>query len=314
MFLHKISSFFLQKAAWEALVLIAFLNPSWAAYTVTDAVGNQVRFEQPPQRIITLLPSLAETVCALGACQRIVGRDRYTIWPPELVQRVPAVGGGLDPQIEAVVALKPDVVLVSSSSRVSERLRSLGLRVVVLEPKTLDQVRDVLRIVGQVLGLPPEQAERVWQKMDASISQTAAQIPAALHGKRLYFEVSRGPYAAGATSYLGELMSRLGLGNIIDKSMGPFPKLNPEFIVLKNPDFILAGDRSAGEMQLYPGWNNLPAVKNERFCLFTLEQMDVLIHPGPRMDESARLMADCVQGKLKAQSRRKPQAVKKPGM
>jgi len=277
-------------------------------------VGNQVRFEQPPQRIITLLPSLAETVCALGACQRIVGRDRYTIWPPELVQRVPAVGGGLDPQIEAVVALKPDVVLVSSSSRVSERLRSLGLRVVVLEPKTLDQVRDVLRIVGQVLGLPPEQAERVWQKMDASISQTAAQIPAALHGKRLYFEVSRGPYAAGATSYLGELMSRLGLGNIIDKSMGPFPKLNPEFIVLKNPDFILAGDRSAGEMQLYPGWNNLPAVKNERFCLFTLEQMDVLIHPGPRMDESARLMADCVQGKLKAQSRRKPQAVKKPGM
>ena len=149
MFLHKISSFFLQKAAWEALVLIAFLNPSWAAYTVTDAVGNQVRFEQPPQRIITLLPSLAETVCALGACQRIVGRDRYTIWPPELVQRVPAVGGGLDPQIEAVVALKPDVVLVSSSSRVSERLRSLGLRVVVLEPKTLDQVRDVLRIVPQ---------------------------------------------------------------------------------------------------------------------------------------------------------------------
>jgi len=314
MFLHTISSFFRQKAAWAALVLIAFLNPSWAAYTVTDAVGNQVRFEQPPQRIITLLPSLAETVCALGACQRIVGRDRYTIWPPELVQRVPAVGGGLDPQIEAVVALKPDVVLVSSSSRVSERLRSLGLRVVVLEPKTLDQVRDVLRIVGQVLGLPPEQAERVWQKMDASISQTAAQIPAALHGKRLYFEVSRGPYAAGATSYLGELMSRLGLGNIIDKSMGPFPKLNPEFIVLKNPDFILAGDRSAGEMQLYPGWNNLPAVKNERFCLFTLEQMDVLIHPGPRMDESARLMADCVQGKLKAQSRRKPQAVKKPGM
>ena len=314
MFLHTISSFFRQKAAWAALVSIAFLSPSWAAYTVTDALGNQVRFEQPPQRIVTLLPSLAETVCALGACQRIVGRDRYTIWPPELVQRVPAVGGGLDPQIEAVVALKPDVVLVSSSSRVSERLRSLGLRVVVLEPKTLDQVRDVLRIVGQVLGLPPEQAERVWQKMDASISQTAAQIPAALHGKRLYFEVSRGPYAAGATSYLGELMSRLGLGNIIDKSMGPFPKLNPEFIVLKNPDFILAGDRSAGEMQLYPGWNNLPAVKNERFCLFTLEQMDVLIHPGPRMDESARLMADCVQGKLKAQSRRKPQAVKKPGM
>ena len=314
MFLHTISSLFRTKSAWAALFLIVSICPSWAAYTVTDAVGKQVRFEQQPQRIVTLLPSLAETVCALGACARIVGRDRYTVWPPELVQRVPDVGGGLDPSVEAIVALRPDVVLVSSSSRVSDRLRSLGLRVVVLEPKTLSQVRDVLRIVGQVLGLPPAQAQQVWQKMDASISQTAAQIPARLHGKRLYFEVSRGPYAAGASSYLGELITRMGLGNIVDKSMGPFPKLNPEFVVLKNPDFILVGDRSAGEMQLYPGWKNLAAVKNEQFCLFTTEQIDALIHPGPRMDESARLISACVQGQLKAQSRRKPQPVRKPGM
>lgn len=314
MFLRIISLFSLKKPALAAIFFIALLSPCWAAYTVTDAVGNKVSFDKPPERIVTLLPSLAETVCALGACDRIVGRDRYTIWPPELVRRVPAIGGGLDPQIEALVALRPDVVLVSSSSRVSERLRSLGLRVVVLEPKTLTQVHDVLRIVGQVLALPPSRAEQVWQRMDSSINQTAAQIPPALRGKRLYFEVSRGPYAAGATSFIGELIARMGLGNIVDKNMGPFPKLNPEFVVLKNPDFILAGDRSAGEMQLYPGWKDLPAVKNEQFCLFTLEQMDVLIHPGPRMDESAQIIRDCVLGKLKAQSRRKPQPVKKPGM
>ena len=314
MFLRIISLFYAAKSTWAALVFIAIANPSWAAYTVVDAVGNKVHFDKAPQRIVTLLPSLAETVCALDACDRIVGRDRYTVWPPEMVQRVPDVGGGLDPSVEAIVALRPDVVLVSSSSRVSDRLRSLGLRVVVLEPKTLSQVRDVLRMVGQVLGLPPAQAQQVWQKMDASISQTAAQIPARLHGKRLYFEVSRGPYAAGASSYLGELITRMGLGNIVDKSMGPFPKLNPEFVVLKNPDFILVGDRSAGEMQLYPGWKNLAAVKNEQFCLFTTEQIDALIHPGPRMDESARLISACVQGQLKVQSRRKPQPVRKPGM
>jgi iron complex transport system substrate-binding protein len=154
----------------------------------------------------------------------------------------------------------------------------------------------------------------MWQRMDTNISKTAAQIPPELRGKRLYFEVSRGPYAAGASSFIGELITRMGLGNIVDKNMGPFPKLNPEFIVLKNPDFILAGDRSAGEMQLYPGWKNLPAVKNEQFCLFTLEQMDVLIHPGPRMDESAQILRDCVLGKLKVQSRRKPQPANKPGM
>lgn len=314
MFLRIISSFFAVKSAWAALVFIVLTSPSWAAYTVTDAVGNKVSFDKPPQRIVTLLPSLAETVCALGACDRIVGRDHYTVWPPAIVMRAPAVGGGLDPNIEAVVALRPDVVLVSNSSRVSERLRSLGLRVVVLEPKTLSQVHDVLRIVGQVLGLPPAQAEQVWQNMNNHIDQTAAHIPPALRGKRLYFEVNRGPYAAGASSFIGELISRLGLDNVVDKSMGPFPKLNPEFIVLKNPDFILVGDRSAGEMQLYPGWKHLPAVKNEQFCLFTLEQIDVLVHPGPRMDESAKLIADCVQGKLKAQSRRKPQPNKQLAM
>lgn len=314
MFLRIISLFYAAKSALAALVFIALVNPSWAAYTVVDAVGNKVHFDKAPQRIVTLLPSLAETVCALDACDRIVGRDRYTVWPPEMVQRVPDVGGGLDPRIEAIVALRPDVVLISASSRVSERLRHLGLRVVVLEPKTLDQVRDVMAIVGQVLGLPPSKAAQVWQRMDASISRTAAQIPPALRGKRLYFEVSRGPYAAGATSFIGELITRMGLGNIVDKNMGPFPKLNPEFVVLKNPDFILAGDRSAGEMQLYPGWRHLPAVKNEQFCLFTLEQMDVLIHPGPRMDESAQIIRDCVLGKLKVQSRRQPQPAKKPGM
>lgn len=307
MFLPIFLSFFRTKLAWAAPLLIVLSSHAQAAYSVTDATGQVTQFEQAPQRIVTLLPSLAETVCALGACQRIVGRDRYTIWPPELVQRVPAVGGGLDPNIEAVVALRPDVVLVSSSSRVSARLRNLGLRVVVLEPKTHAQVREVLFTIAKVLALPPAQPEKIWREMNARIDQSAASLPKALHGQRLYFEVSRGPYAAGETSFIGETISRLGLGNVVDKSMGPFPKLNPEFIVLKNPDFILAGDRSAGEMQLYPGWNQLAAVKAERFCLFTPAQIDVLIHPGPRMDESAKLIADCVQGKLQAQSRRRPQ-------
>lgn len=314
MFLRIISLFFSKKPAWAAIFFIVLISPCWAAYTVTDAVGNKVSFDQPPQRVVTLLPSLAETVCALGACDRMVGRDRYTIWPPEMVARVPAVGGGLDPNIEAIVALRPDVVLVSASSRASERLRSLGLRVVVLEPKTHAQVRDVLGIVAKVLAVPDTKANKIWLNMNARIDQIATQLPPALRGKRLYFEVSRGPYAAGETSFIGETISRLRLGNVVDKAMGPFPKLNPEFIVLKNPDFILAGDRSAGEMQIYPGWKNLQAVKNEQFCLFTLDQIDVLIHPGPRMDEGAQLIADCVQGKLKAQSRRKPQPVKKPGM
>ena len=78
---------------------------------------------QPPQRVISLLPSLTESVCALGACERLVGADRYSNWP-ESVQRLPKVGGGVDPNIESIVALRPDVVLASASSSGVEPIRT----------------------------------------------------------------------------------------------------------------------------------------------------------------------------------------------
>ena len=85
-----------------------------------------------PQRIVSLLPSLTESVCELGACSRLVGVDRYSNWPTS-VQQLPRVGGGIDPNIEAIVALKPDLVLMAESTRAAERLQALGLKVLMLE-------------------------------------------------------------------------------------------------------------------------------------------------------------------------------------
>ena len=111
--------------------------------TVTDDRGLRVEFVRSPQRIVSLLPSLTETVCALGQCQRLVGVDRYSNFPKS-VRALPKVGGGLDPNIEAIVALKPDVVVMATSSRAGERLQALGIKVVALEPKTYAEVRRVV--------------------------------------------------------------------------------------------------------------------------------------------------------------------------
>jgi iron complex transport system substrate-binding protein len=316
--MHRLFQAFLAlfggKPAWAALFFIVIASPyaqaqtrvtqaaqpavnSAAPYSVRDMAGNSVDFARPPQRIVTLLPSLAETVCALGACSKIVGTDRYTTWPDAL-QKVSKVGGGLDPNIEAIVAFKPDVVLASSASRASARLRALGVRVVVLEPRTHAETLQVLQILGQVLGLPPSAAQGVWQTIQTEIQTAAATLPAPLKGKRVYFEVNRGPYAAGETSFIGETISALGLKNVVGKDLGPFPKLNPEFVVRQNPDFIMAGDRSAPEMMLYPGWKTLGAVQAGRVCLFSPEQADILIHPGPRLGQAAQLLSDCVQGRI----------------
>ena len=124
---------------------------------LTDDRGRTVQLARTPQRIVSLLPSLAETVCALEQCQRLVGVDRYSNWPAHLTQ-LPQVGGGLDPNIEAIVALRPEVVLMATSSRAAARLEALGVPVVALEPKSHADVQRVLGKVGQVLVCPMRSA------------------------------------------------------------------------------------------------------------------------------------------------------------
>ena len=256
-----------------------------------------VELSRTPQRIVSLLPSLTESVCALQQCGRLVGVDRYSNWPEQVLQ-LPKVGGGLDPSIESIVALKPDLVLVSTSSHATDRLQALGLKVVALEPKRQMDARRVMGVLGDILGVPAEQgAERVWREIDAAVEAARQSLPARAKGVRVYFEVSRGPYAAGETSFLGEILKRLGARNVIPATMGPFPRLNPEFVVRAQPDIIMIGNRSMQDAVSYPGWATLNAVKNQRVCTFTIEESDVLVRPGPRMAEAARLMARCLSEK-----------------
>ena len=113
---------------WLCALLWCALAPLLhaAGIEVVDDRGVTVRWDAPPQRIVTLLPSLTETVHALGQAHRLVGVDRYSNWPAAL-DRLPRLGGGIDPNVEAIVALRPDVVLLAQSSRVVERLESRGL-------------------------------------------------------------------------------------------------------------------------------------------------------------------------------------------
>jgi iron complex transport system substrate-binding protein len=267
------------------------------AIQVTDDRGVIVKFAQSPQRIVSLLPSLTESVCELGQCQRLVGVDRYSNWPAAMT-KLPQVGGGLDPNIEAVVALKPDVVLMATSSRASERLEALGVKVVALEPKSHADVQRVLLKVGQVLDIPENiGAKRVWRFIDAGVSAAAQSLPAKAKGTRVYFEVNRAPFAAGEASFIGETLTRLGAKNIIPAALGPFPKINPEFVVRANPDVIMVGLRNSAGMELRPGWAGMRALREKRLCVFSLEDSDVLVRPGPRMAEAARIMAKCLQTK-----------------
>ncbi len=279
----------------RALVLAAALALLSAggvhAVQVTDDRGITVSFEKTPQRIVSLLPSLTETVCALGQCERLVGVDRYSDYPAS-VKTLPNVGGGIDPNIEAIVALRPDLVLMATSTRAGDRLHALGIKVVALEPQTHADVQRVMLTLGRVLGVAD--ADRIWRAMDAGMSAAAQSLPAGVRNTRIYFEASQGPYAAGESSFIGETLTRLGVKNIVPAALGRFPKLNPEFVVRANPDLIMVGQRSAAGLAERPGWHNIRALREQRVCEFPVEQSNALVRPGPRMAEGARLMAQCL--------------------
>lgn len=265
------------------------------AYDVSDDRGVVVHFAAPPQRIVSLLPSLTETVCALGQCARLVGVDRYSNFP-DSVRKLPQVGGGLDPNIEAIVALKPDLVLMATSTRLDSHLRALGIKVLALEPKNHADVKRTLETVAKALASGDAQA--VWREIDARLSAAAQSLPAQVASTRVYFEVNRAPFAAGEASFIGETLTRLGARNIVPAKLGPFPKLNPEFVVRANPDVIMVGDMNYAGLDGRPGWAGIRAIQRGHVCVFTPAQADVLVRPGPRLAEGAQLMAQCLKGAL----------------
>jgi len=229
----------------------------------------------------------------LGQCHKLVGLDRYSNWPAS-VKSVARVGGGLDPNIESIVALKPDLVLAAGSTRGADRLQALGLKVLRLEPRNHADALRVLRTVAQALHVPASESERVWKGIQAGVQGAVQSLSPAAKMQRVYFEVSPAPYGASESSFIGETLTRMGVANILPASMGPFPQVNPEWVVRARPDVIMAGNSSRDSMLQRPGWGRLRAMQGERLCIFKQEESDLLVRAGPRMAEGAQLMANCL--------------------
>lgn len=283
--------------AWRGLLglvcLVAGLaGPAMAGISVTDDRGGTVSLPQAPQRIVSLLPSLTESVCALGACARLVATDRWSNWP-ESVKRLPKLGGLDDANIELIVTQRPDLVLLAPSSRLATRLRSLGLTVAELDAKDLSEVQRMLGKVAVLIGQPQAAAQR-WQVMQAEIRDAQALVPAQARGQRVYFEVSSTPYAAGESSFIGQLLHSLGARNVVPAALGPFPKLNPEFVVKAEPDLIMIAAGEVPDLVARPGWARMKAIKAGQVCALQTADYDVLSRPGPRLGQAATVLARCL--------------------
>jgi len=275
-----------------AMAMLAVSLPVQAQIVVQDDRGATLTLAAPVQRVVSLLPSLTESVCALGACARLVGTDRYSN-EPETVRKLPKLGGLEDAQVERIVALRPDLVLAAPSARVIERLEALGLKVLVLESRDRADVRHTLAVLAQAIG-EPARADALWAQIETRTRAAAARVPARVRGLRVYFEVDATPYAAGTGSFIGETLRQLGLANIVPAELGPFPKLNPEYVVRAQPEVVMAAARNLAEMPRRPGWSRMKALQTRRTCGFDSARYELITRPGPRLGEAAEVLADCL--------------------
>ena len=257
-----------------------------------------------PQRIVSLLPSATEAVCALGACARLVGVDDFSLDPPQ-VQHLPRLGRTWEPHIEALVQLRPDLVLIGNTPPVRQRLQALGVPVLEVDANTLPEVRQALQRIDTALQLG--QADALWARLQTRL-QTLARQQQAQPPLRVYLEVDGAMYAAGPQSFLGQLLDQLGAQNIAPASASatplPFPRLSPEWVLAANPDLIVLahqGAAAAPPLWQRPGWAHLRAAQQpQRICHLNAAQVRTVTRPGPRLNEAAAILADCLQAARQA--------------
>jgi iron complex transport system substrate-binding protein len=261
---------------------------------LTDAGHQELRFKTPPARIVSLLPSLTESVCELGGCARLVATDSFSNWP-ESVRGLPKAGGLEDVQVEQVLRAKPDVVLLVRAARAQDQLRSLGVVTFEFESETYADIARTITTLGTLLGVP-ERARSLNAEIERSVAEITAEARARLAGRspRVYYEVDDGPYGAGPGSFIGEELRRLGARNILTADLGTFPKLNPEYVVRANPDVIFISPSEAPNLANRPGWSEIRAVREQRICSFPPEVRDTVIRPGPRIPAGLKALADCL--------------------
>lgn len=262
------------------LLLLLLLTASPLALA-SRPEGPQVlgpRSEAPVRRVVTLAPSLTEMVLALGAGERLVGVSRFDERPE--VAKLPRVGGFTDPSVEAVVALRPDLVLVfpgPGNQRPVRKLAELGVRVLVLPLHSVKDTLAAMRAVGQALGKARE-AEALVSRIEATRAKVRAAAAKAKRPPRVLLVYGFEPLVvAGPGSFADELLRDAGGVNIAADAGTPYPVYSAERAVVARPDVVIdAADVDVGKEK----YRQLPGLREARWVQVpTL----ALLQPGPSL-------------------------------
>ena len=281
----------LSACVYTALVLlISFVSRFMAVSHISRAGMYQ-----------TVQQTSFEIICALGGMDLLVGRGTYCDYPAE-VQEIPSVQSGYETNIEQIIALEPQVLLMSTMAQTEEQIKALedaGVHVVVSDAQDIEGTYAAIRMIGALLG-KNEEAETVIDGMKTTFESLKGVCGDG--EKTIYFEVSPleyGLWTAGANTFMNEIAELLGLKNCFADVEG-WAEISEEQVLERNPDYIMTISMYSGEgptpeeeIASRAGWENVTAVKNG--AILNLQNNE-LSRPAPRLAEGAQMLADFIAG------------------
>ncbi len=286
-------------AAVMLFSLSACGNGSGKAVKFTDMMGHEVTLDKPAERIVALSAADCEIVYALGAGDLLVGRGEYCDYPAE-VFNVPSVESGGNTNIEQILALKPDVLVMSSMAQTEEQVKQLedaGVAVVVSDAKDIAGVYTSIELLGKLLGKNAEAKKIVSDMKDGFAAIEKNKLDGT---QTVYFEVSPlqwGLWTAGKNTFMDEIATMMGLKNCFGDLDG-WAEISEEQVLKRNPDYIVTismyfgeGPTPVEEILSRPGWEKVKAVQNK--AILNLQDNE-LSRPAPRLADGAKMLYDFV--------------------
>lgn len=284
-------------------VLTACASPpaAPARLLAVDDAGDTVRLARTAQRIVSLSPATTELVWALGAGPQLVGRTRWCDYP-EAARAVPDVGDGIPPNLEAVLAQRPDLVLLYRSGQnidAARRLREAGIAVLQLDFNRLADVPRLALLLAPLLGRAAT-SDSLARTFESALTAASVQRDSTCPSDRatacpsvLLLAWDQPPIAIGSGSFQGEILERAGGRNLFADLTVPSATVSIEAIAARDPDLVLVGDSSLPRIAGRPEWQVVRAVRDRRFVQFGLPAFG---RPSPRAPEVIRALRAALAG------------------
>ena len=283
------------------------LSISGFPLTVVDTIGRDILIKERPKQIISLAPSLTQTVFALGAEDRLVGRTRFCLWPPEAVA-IKSIGGPAVPEIESIMALKPDLILATTLTpiEVVRQIEALGVPIAIFKQEGVEGTFSDMQVIGRLTGTAV-QADAAIQKLEKHRRDLAEKVDAiGMRPRTLLLYGVDGLYSAKVGTFPSDMIELAGGVNVVKTTASDWPQLSMESIIEWNPEIILVTLRINGEGNKLADkikadwkedtrWTTVSAVINQRIYILDDTLMSV---PGPLMIETAETIAKVIHPEL----------------